>query len=99
MGYNLKEESKQVVVENMVNNLLVLRTMLHLTQAEMAALLGLGRQTYVAIENKKRKMTWATFLSLMFVFSQNAETCKLLEIFGIYTPEMKKVYSDIKLRK
>lgn len=95
MIYELSENSKQMVIDKMLDNLVVLRTMLHLTQAELATLIGLGRQTYVSIENRKRKMTWGTFLSLMFVFSQNEETKKLLELFEIYTPEMKKIYSDI----
>ncbi len=95
MTYELNENSKQQVIDKMVENLPVFRQMLHLTQADLAALLGLNRQTYVCIEKKKRKMTWATFLSLMFVFSQNKETNKLLEFFNIYTEEMKKMYSDI----
>ena len=95
MIYELSENSKQMVIDKMLDNLAVLRTMLHLTQAELATLIGLGRQTYVSIENRKRKMTWGTFLSLMFVFSQNEETKKLLDLFEIYTPEMKKIYSDI----
>jgi len=33
-------------------------------------------------------------LSLLFVFSQNKETSGLLEIFGIYSKELKEIYSD-----
>ncbi len=95
MSFKLNETLKEVSVENMTKNMVALRTMLHLSQAELAELIGMGRQTLVAIENRKRKMTWNTFLSLLFVFSQNKETCSLLEIFGIYTPEMKRIYSDI----
>ena len=95
MPEKLTEQMKELAVENMVKNLTVLRTMLHLSQAELATLIGVGRQTLVAIETRKRKMTWSTFLSLLFVFSQNKETNSLLEIFGIYSPEMKEIYSDI----
>lgn len=95
MAYELSESCKEKAVANMTKNLQVLRTMLHLSQAELAAMIGLGRQTFVAIENEKRKMTWNTFLSLLFVFSQNAETAALLEIFGIYTKEMKRVYTNV----
>lgn len=95
MPEKLTEQMKALAVENMVKNLTVLRTMLHLSQVELATLIGVGRQTLVAIETRKRKMTWNTFLSLLFVFSQNKETNSLLEIFGVYSPEMKKVYSDI----
>lgn len=95
MPEKLTEQMKELAVENMVKNLTVLRTMLHLSQVELATLIGVGRQTLVAIETRKRKMTWSTFLSLLFVFSQNKETSSLLEIFGIYSAEMKEIYSDI----
>jgi len=94
MPDKLNEKIKEMSIENMTKNMVALRTMLHLSQAELAVLIGVGRQTLVAIENRKRKMTWNTFLSLLFVFSQNKETNSLLEIFGIYTSEMKQIYSD-----
>ncbi len=95
MLHKLDEPLKEKSIENMTKNMLTLRTMLHLSQAELATLIGVGRQTLVAIETRKRKMTWSTFLSLLFVFSQNKQTNSLLEIFEIYTPTMKKIYSDI----
>lgn len=95
MPSKLDENLREKSIENMTKNMVALRTMLHLSQAELATLIGVGRQTLVAIETRKRKMTWSMFLSLLFVFSQNKETCSLLEIFGIYTSEMKKIYSDI----
>ena len=97
MLYELSDNLKEKAIENMTKNMVTLRTMLHLSQAELATLIGMGRQTLVAIETRKRKMTWNTFLSLMFVFSQNKETDSLLEIFGIYSPEIKAIYSDINL--
>lgn len=95
MPSKLDDKTKEMSIENMTKNMVALRTMLHLSQAELADLIGVGRQTLVAIETRKRKMTWGTFLSLLFVFSQNKETNSLLEIFGIYTPKMKGIYSDI----
>ena len=95
MSNKLTEQMKDLAVENMAKNLTVLRTMLHLSQVELATLIGVGRQTLVAIETRKRKMTWSTFLSLLFIFYQNKETNALLEIFGIYTTELKEIYSDI----
>ena len=95
MLYKLNDNLKETAIENMTKNMVTLRTMLHLSQADLATLIGMGRQTLVAIETRKRKMTWNTFLSLMFVFSQNKETNSLLDIFEIYSPEMKDIYSDI----
>lgn len=91
----LEERIKKECIENMTNNLCALRTMLHLSQADLATLIGVARSTIVYIENKQRKMTWSTFLSLLFVFSQNKETKELLKFFEIYPDKMQKIYSNI----
>ena len=91
----LSEDLKELSIENMTKNIVTLRTMLHLSQEELASLIGVGRQTLVAIETRKRKMTWSTFLSLLFVFSQHKETKHLLDFLKIYSKELKSIYSDI----
>ena len=93
------ENFRNECIERMVDKLVPLRTMLHLTQSDLAELLGIGRQTVVAIENKKRPMTWSIFLSLMFIFSQRPETKTLLDLFGIYTDELKDLYQNGDLRE
>ena len=89
---DIKELDKEKAVGLMTRNLRVLRTMLHISQAELAELLGIGRQTLVAFETGKRTMTWNTFLSLLFVFSQREETRGLLPILGIYSEYLQAVY-------
>lgn len=91
----LEERVKKECIDNMTNNLCALRTMLHLSQADLAALIGVARSTIVYIENKQRKMTWSTFLSLLFVFSQNKETKELLKFFEIYPDKIQNIYSNI----
>ena len=95
MTFAPDEGIKKLCIDNMTQNLSVLRTMLHLSQAELASLIGVARSTIVYIENRQRKMTWGTFLSLVFVFIQNRETKELLEFFKIYPNELKEIYSDI----
>ncbi len=89
------EHMKETCIENMTRNLCALRTMLHLSQAELAMLIGVARSTILYIENRTRKMTWNTFLSLMFIFYQNKETKELLRFFEIYPDKLKKMYSEI----
>lgn len=89
----IDEAIKLRAIENLTKNLVVLRMMLHLSQSDLAELIGVGRQTLLAIENRKRKMTWSVFLSLVFVFYQNKETKRLLEIFDIYNDEIKTIYN------
>jgi len=94
MYKRLSEESKSNSIKNMSDNLVALRTMLHLTQAQLAEIMGVTRQTLVLYETGKRVMTWNTFLSLMFIFTQKRETRELLNILNIYTDEMKDLYDN-----
>ena len=91
---NINDIEKDKAIEKMTESLPVLRTMLHISQAELAELIGVGRQTLVAFETKKRTMTWNTFLSLLFVFSQRQETKDLLTVLGVYSEELKKLYKN-----
>ena len=78
---------KEKLIESMTENLPMLRTRLKLTQEELADKIGLSRSTVVAIENRKREMTWNTFLSLMLLFIKNETTNKLLNALDIYTDD------------
>ena len=71
----------------MTDNLPMLRRCLDLTQEELADKIGVSRSTIISIENKKREMTWNTFLSLMLLFTKNEGTNKLLNVLEIYTDE------------
>ncbi len=82
--------TRDEMIKNMAENLPVLRTRLHLTQSELAAKLGISRQTVIALESGKRPMTWSTFLSLVFIFSKYEETQKLLGVLDIYPQEFEE---------
>ena len=71
----------------MTDNLPMLRTRLGMTQEELADKIGVSRSTVISIENKKRDMTWNTFLSLMLLFTKNEATNILLNVLDIYTEE------------
>lgn len=86
----VENERKDVLIGKLTANLPVLRTMLHLSQSDFAKLLGMSRQQIVAIENKKRKMTWSTFLAAVLIFKSNEETNQLLPVFGIYTEDLEE---------
>ena len=92
MEFSLSQSAKDVAIQNMIDNLPVLRAMCHFSQYDLAELIGLSRQTIVMIENRKRSMSWSVFLSLMFVFTQNEETERLLKPLNIYTDELMKIY-------
>ena len=64
----MNENQKEILMEKMTQNLPVLRAKAGLTQAKLADIIGVSRQTLVAVENGKRKMTWNGFLSCFLVF-------------------------------
>ena len=80
--------NKDELIKNMTENLPVLRAKLGITQEDLAEKIGIRRSTIVSIENKKREMTWNTFLSLILVFTKNEDTNKLLNVMEIYTDEL-----------
>jgi DNA-binding XRE family transcriptional regulator len=90
-----KQLNKEALIKNMTQNLPMLRTALGLTQEELADKIGVSRSTVISIENKKRDMTWNTFLSLVLLFIKNPNTDKLLNVLEIYTDELNEF---IKLR-
>ena len=85
---------RQKYIKNMTDNLPMLRTRLGMTQEELADKIGVSRSTVISIENKKRDMTWNTFLSLMLLFTKNEATNILLYVLDIYTEEFNEFIKD-----
>ena len=79
---------KELLIDNMTENLPVLRKKLKLSQEKLAEFIGNSRYTVMLIETKKRRMTWNTFLSLVLLFDKNEETAILLRALEIYTDEL-----------
>ncbi len=80
--------TKERFIDNMAENMPVLRKKLKLSQENLAEIIGVSRYTIMLIENKKRKMTWTMFLALFFVFERNEQTAVLLETFQISCKEL-----------
>ena len=84
----MDEHIKDKIIENMTANLPTLRAKATLSQAKLAEMIGVSRQTLVAVENRKRKMSWSTFLSCFLVFHKNEETDALMKLYEICTDEL-----------
>lgn len=76
----------------MAQNLPVLRASLGVTQTELAEMIGVTRQTLSAAESGARPLSWGNFVSLLFVFTQNEQTQRLLETLDIYTEELNSMF-------
>ena len=70
-----------------------------MSQTQLADCIGVTRQTISSIENQVRELSWTNFLSLLFLFLQNADTAKLLPVMGIYTDELENVFSFTDLNR
>ena len=84
----MNEKVKEKLIDNMTQNLPTLRAKASLSQARLAEMVGVSRQTLVAVENKKRRMSWSTFMSCFLVFHKNPDTDIMLKMFEIYTDEL-----------
>ncbi len=82
---------REKLIDNMTENLPVLRKKLKLTQEGLAKIIGSSRYSVMQIESKKRKMTWNTFLSLVLLFDKNEETALLLRVLDIYTNDFEDI--------
>ena len=84
----ISEEEKNVYIEKLAEDLPVLRIKLGVSQEELAAMIGLTRQTYSTLETKKRKMTWSVFLSLIFIFDNSEQTHDFIRKNGLFPEKM-----------
>lgn len=69
------------------------------SQERLATLIGVTRQTVLAVENGKRDMTWTMFLAFSFLFLGNEKTRKEFIESGAYTEELADFLSISERRK
>ena len=84
----MNTNQKELLIKNMTENLPTLRKRLGISQEELSEKVGVSRSTIAGIENKKRRMSWNMFLSLLLIFIKNEDTDRLLNVMGIYTDEL-----------
>lgn len=70
---------KETLIGNLTEALPILRASIGISQDEIAKYIGVSRQTYCALEQKKRMMSWNTFLSLVLFFYTNDNSKKVME--------------------
>lgn len=85
----MKQVNKEDLIERLVHELPILRARLYMTQDEVGEMAGLSRQTYSALETRKRRMTWSNFMALLFVFYYNPVTREEIENKGVFPEELK----------
>lgn len=90
----LTDAEKDAFIDTITPNLILLRTKAEISQDELAGIVGISRQTYSAIERKIRKMSWNTYLSLLFFYDYNQKTHQLLRSLDVFPDELIKRFND-----
>jgi len=87
----MQDINKEKLIELLTDELPVLRAKIGLSQEDVSMIIGISRQTYSAIETKKRKMTWSIALSLILYYEQNESTRLMVEGMGVITDELRQI--------
>ena len=87
----LFRSDKEKLIDILTEELPVLRAKIGLSQDDVSGIVGISRQTYSAIETKKRRMTWATFIAIVLFFEQNDTTRPLIEGMGAFPDDLRQL--------
>lgn len=87
--YIFPEDKKAALIDILTEELPSLRAKIAVTQEDLCEIVGISRQTYSAIETKKRKMSWNVFLSLIMFFTHNDKTAPIIESIGAFPDELR----------
>ena len=69
--WHFTEDEKDQLILRLTEELPALRGAVKASQDEIANAIGISRQTYCAIETKKRKMSWNYYMALILFFDYN----------------------------
>lgn len=87
-GCTLGKDEKKRLICCLAKNLKTLRSICGWSQEKLASIIGVTRQTVLAVENGKRDMTWTMFLAFSYLFLGNEKTRKEFLNSGAYTEEL-----------
>lgn len=90
MNPTISPERKRELIDNMVDNMPVLRAYLNISQEKLGKYIGVSRQTIVDFENRRRDMTWPAYLSILFFFSANKMSKKLVDALNLYPTDFEE---------
>lgn len=86
--WQLTDEEKDRYIDILIDELTTLRAKAGIPQDELAKLIGISRQNYGLIERKDRRMSWNTYLSLIFFFDYNQSTHKMIRALSAFPTEL-----------
>ena len=69
--WDFTEDEKNKLIRRLTDELPALRGAVQASQDEIARAIGVSRQTYCAVETRKRKMSWNNYMALILFFDYN----------------------------
>ena len=78
---------KKECIDKLSSKLGAIRTTLDVSQEEFAHIIGTTRQTYNAIEARRKEMSWSTYLAIVAILFSNGQTRRILKEFNLYPKE------------
>ena len=84
----LTEEERDKYIDALTEELTVLRVKVGISQSDLCNMIGVSRQTYSAIENSRKRMTWPTYLSLVYFYDSMSATRDMLRSSPAYPKEL-----------
>ena len=93
--WQLTAEAKDKYIEALTQELPTLRAKAEISQDDLARIIGISRQNYGWIERKDRKMSWNTYLSLIFFFDYNQSTHKMIRTLSAFPTELIEQMNEV----
>ena len=93
--WELSQSQKDEYIEKLTSKLAALRAHADISQEDLANIIGTSRQTYYAIESRKRTMSWSTYLSLIFFYDTVENTSQMIRELGVYPMQLVERFNDV----
>lgn len=92
--WDLSQAQKEVYIGKFTSKLAALRAHADIFQEEIANIIRTLRQTYYAIEGRKRAMSWNTYLSLIFFYDAVDKTSQIIRELDAYPTQMIEQFNN-----
>lgn len=87
-NWELTQAQKEEYIEKLTSKLAALRAHANISQEDLSNIIGVSRQTFYAIETRKRRMSWNTYMSLILFFDVVEKTSQMLRELDVYPVEL-----------
>lgn len=93
--WELAQPQKDEFIEKLTSKLAALRAQADISQEDLSNIIGISRQTYYAIESRKKVMSWNTYLSLIFFYDSVEETSRMIRELGAFPTQLVEQFNDV----